>query len=255
MTVADRPLHVVQGASAGGCLRAALPEGSVIAVVDDDLSTGPVTDRSEFLRSGYRGYLPVDQIPDDRPDPWSAVSDALRRDPGAIVVWVGTNPADAVLTAALCEALADSGVTLWRVDLTRWSGGDGPHYVAEYEPSALSHAWPAAAELVSADERESWRATYREIVASGDSIRRVVADGSLRFLPVDAYDELLLAACPAEWTSAARVVGTAMGACDDDNLMSDVFFTRRLQHLIASGAIDVAGPRDSLRTYRVRRPG
>ncbi|MCB0922866.1 MAG: hypothetical protein KDC08_13780, partial [Actinobacteria bacterium] len=40
-----------------------------------------------------------------------------------------------------------------------------------------------------------------------------------------------------------------------DNRVSDVFFTRRLQQLIDSGAIDVAGPRDSLRTYRVRRPG
>lgn len=255
MTVVARPLHVTAGASAGGCLRAALPAGSAIAVVDDDLSVGPLTDRSDFRRSGYRGYLPFDEIPDYRSDPWSGLTDALRRDPAAIVVWVGTNPADAVLTASLCERLADSGVALWRVDLTRWTGGEGPHYVAEYEPSALSQAWPEAAELVPTAERESWRAIYREIVASGDSIRRVVADGSLRFLSVDTYDEMLLAACPAEWTTAARVVGTAMGGCDDDNRVSDVFFTRRLQQLIDSGAIDVAGPRDSLRTYRVRRPG
>lgn len=248
-------LHIVQGSSAGGCLREAMRSGrppGTLAVVADDLSHGPVDDRAAFWRSSYRGYLPREELPEDLPDVWAAVDQGLAGSPRDIVVWGGTNPSDAVLMAAVCERIGDSDVGLWQVDVTHWSDGRGPHYVAEYDPTVLATAWPQAVRALTWADRGSWRAVYRGIAASGDTIRRI-DDGLLHYLQTDHYDDTLLTACPGDWTPAARVVGTAMGECDDDNKVSDVFFTIRLQHLIDSGAVEVDGPRDSLRSYRLRR--
>lgn len=248
-------LHVVQGTSAGGCLREAMRSGrpqGTLAVVPDDLSHGPVGDRAGFWRSSYRGYLPDEELPEDLPEVWAAVDQAVAQTPRDVVVWGGSNPSDAVLLAAVCERLADSDVSLWQVDVSRWSEGRGPHYVAEYEPTVLATAWPEAVRPLTPADRGSWRAIHGEIAASGDTVRRI-DDGVLHCLPTDHYDSALLAVCPDDWTPAARVVGAAMGGCDDDNKMSDVFFTMRLQHLIDSGAVEVDGPRDSLRSYRLRR--
>lgn len=256
MTLPAHPLHIAQGESAGGCLRALLASGRLsgtVTIVRDDLSHGPLTDRGEFWKSSYRGYLPPEEVPDEIPNPWEAVSEAVATGPEGIVVWMGANPADHVVLAALCDQLAESDIPLWRVDVSQWTEGRGPHYVAEYEPEALAPAWPAAVEPVSAAARDSWRATYREVAATGDTVRRV-DDGVLHAVPPDHYDDALLAVCPPEWTLAGRVVGAAMAQCDDANKVSDVFFTRRLQHLIDTGAIEIDGPRESLRTYRVRRP-
>ena len=47
--------------------------------------------------------------------------------------------------------------------------------------------------------------------------------------------------------------GTAMGACNAQNLLNDVFLSGRLQHLIACEMIEASGPQTSLRDYVVRR--
>jgi hypothetical protein len=69
---------------------------------------------------------------------------------------------------------------------------------------------------------------------------------------MDRYDPLLLASCSPTWTPAPRVVGTAMSRCDGHNLMSDLFFSSRLQLLIDAGRIEADGSRNRLREYRVR---
>ena len=72
-------------------------------------------------------------------------------------------------------------------------------------------------------------------------------------IPMDYYDSLLLGACSNEWTLAARIIGIAMGGCDPANSMIDLFFSTRLQALIAAGEIQADGPQSSIRYYSVRR--
>ena len=69
---------------------------------------------------------------------------------------------------------------------------------------------------------------------------------------MDYYDGLLLEACSIEWTLAARIIGIAMGGCDPANSMSDLFFSTRLQALIAAGEIQADGPQSSIRYYSIR---
>ena len=77
-------------------------------------------------------------------------------------------------------------------------------------------------------------------------------DGHIIDIPLDYYDGLLLEACSNEWTLAARIIGIAMGHCDAANSMSDLFFSARLQALIAAGEIQADGPQSSIRTYSIR---
>jgi hypothetical protein len=79
--------------------------------------------------------------------------------------------------------------------------------------------------------------------------------GALRCVPIDHYDPLLLSCCKPDWAPAARVVGSAMSRCDPHNRMSDLFFCSRLQALIKDGTLEVSGPRERLRDYRVRLAG
>jgi hypothetical protein len=69
---------------------------------------------------------------------------------------------------------------------------------------------------------------------------------------MDRYDPLLLECCTTRWTPAARVVGTAMSRCDGHNLMSDLFFSSRLELLIEAGRVEADARRDRLREYAVR---
>jgi len=69
---------------------------------------------------------------------------------------------------------------------------------------------------------------------------------------VDHYDRLLRESCAPSWTPAPRVVGAAMARCDRRNLMSDLFFSSRLQVLIDAGDIEVDAVRSRLREYAVR---
>lgn len=251
------PVHVVLGDSAGGCLRHLIRTGRLpgtVVVVPEDLSWGPLdpAGRMDFWRRSYRGYL-ADDSPEWLADPWAGVDRAAADGAaGDLVIWRGDNPADAVLLAAVCDRLPVPGSALWQVNVSRWTDGVGPHYVPEFEPDVLAGAWPVAVAPVSMREREHHATRYRELMADGHMVRRFVA-GEVVGLPADAYDAQLLAACPSEWRRAARAVGEAMGACDPDNKMSDLFFSTRLQHLIESGEVEVEGDLRDLRSYRVRR--
>jgi hypothetical protein len=95
---------------------------------------------------------------------------------------------------------------------------------------------------------------YLCIAARTELLRECDGQGRLLLMPITAHDDLILSCCPYQWTPAARVVGEAMGRGDPRNPFGDMVVASRLQHLIATGLLDVEGQRRTLRDYRVRRP-
>lgn len=77
-------------------------------------------------------------------------------------------------------------------------------------------------------------------------------NGLIIGVAVDHYDRFLLKACESNWTPATRVVGAAMARCDSHNLMSELFFSSRLQTLVDAGHIEANAVRTRLREYSVR---
>ncbi len=69
----------------------------------------------------------------------------------------------------------------------------------------------------------------------------------------DYFDDFVLSKCTIAWQSAARVVGSCLGYCDQ--YVSDGFFARRLQHLVTTGKLQVKGNTEKLRNFSIKLPG
>jgi hypothetical protein len=122
--------------------------------------------------------------------------------------------------------------------------------VAVHAPEEL-RAFFASWRVLSDEERAVLGQEFARIREETGLLRRW-QDGQIIGIPMDYYDGLLLEACSSEWTLAARIIGIAMGHCDAANSMSDLFFSTRLQALIAAGEIQADGPQSSIRTYSIR---
>ena len=122
--------------------------------------------------------------------------------------------------------------------------------MAAHSPVELAALAPSAQVLTPTDRIELAEDFVR--IRDQTGLLRRWEHGRVVGVPVDRYDPLLLECCSTHWTPAARVVGTAMGRCDRHNLISDLFFSSRLQTLIDSEHIEANGARNGLRDYTVR---
>jgi len=248
------PLHIALGDSAEGCLWAAcrthgMP-GAALGI-PDDLSHGPLDDgrvRIGYMRDRFRGYDDWYLDVTDAFAPWRAMIarlDEARAD--AVVIWSGDNASEVTFLTMACWWAGNRSERVLRVAMP---GTDGRHYVAIHTPAELADLFAFAQELTNT-ERAVLAADFLRIRGE-TGLLRCWEEGHILGVPMDRYDPLLLASCPPIWTPAPRVVGTAMSRCDGHNLMSDLFFSSRLQLLIAAGLIESDGNRDRLREYVVR---
>jgi len=149
--------------------------------------------------------------------------------------------------------MACHGLRLFKGSVTRvgTTGLKSLPYIGPQTPALLASLFDQR-EAVDTITRAALSSDFLRLRDSGGKLRKWEA-GKIVDVAEDYYDHLLLACCPEDWTSAAHVVGTTMGRCDEHNLLGDVFLSGRLQHLIAENAIEASGPQTSLRDYDVRR--
>ena len=246
--------HLVLGGSAGGCLRAAVANCGLMGrvhVFDDDLSHGPLNDkqaRAAYFEALFQNY---GQLPDD-PVPSLADFDSLSAHLSQditpeVCIWAGDNASERTFLEMACHSLRLFKGAVMRVGAT---GLKSPPYIGPQTPALLARLFDRREEVDIAT-RAALSSTYLHQRDSGATLRKWDA-GKIIGVSDDYYDSLLLACCPPEWIYAARVVGTAMGRGDEHNLLSDVFLSGRLQHLIAKGLIEASGPQTNLRDYSVR---
>ena len=248
-------MNLVLGGSAGGNLRAVFASHGMterVHVFDDDLSHGPLTSREAreaYLKDLYKHYGPVE----NSPIPCLADLEHLSRqlnldDTQEVCIWAGDNASERVFLAMACHSLRHFDGSVTRVGS---SGLKSPPYIGAQTPDLLA-SLSKERERIDPQTRTANAASFLEHQNTGGILRRWEASEIIDVAP-DYYDTLLTNSCPKDWTSAARVVGTAMGACDEQNLLNDVFLSGRLQHLIACEMIEASGPQTSLRDYVVRR--
>ena len=248
-------LHLVLGGSAGGCLRAAVATYGLtgrVHVFDDDLSHGPLNDKQ--ARAAYFGALfqNYGQLPED-PFPQLADFDRfsthLTQDlTPEVCIWAGENASERTFLEMACHGLRLFKGSVIRVGTT---GLKSLPYIGPQTPALLASLFDQR-EAVDPITRAALSSDFLRLRDSGATLRKWEA-GKIVDVSEDYYDGLLLACCQKDWVSASRVVGTAMGRCDQHNLLGDVFLSGRLQHLIAENAIEASGPQTSLRDYDVRR--
>ena len=248
-------VHLVLGGSAGGCLRSAcksfrLP--GIVHVIEDDFSHGPLENgsaREKYLRDCYRGYSEHQEDSEiDTLAPWVSLNEMLdKQSIEQVCVWAGENASEKTFLGMACWYLRIYGGTIMRVGAT----GLGPlPYIATHNPKALARLF-ATHQLLDKNYRAVLVDSFIHTRDAPLTLRRW-DDGEIISVPVDYYDNLLIRCCSTEWTYAARIVGEAMGRCDANNLIGDVFLTSRLQNLIDNGMVKYKGERKSLREYWVR---
>lgn len=219
--------------------------------IHDDLSHGPLDDgqaRIDYMRACFRSY---DDWFDDVIDafaPWRNLLALIDEERFAnIVIWSGKTVSEATFLAMTCKWLEDFTGQLLHVQMP---GRGGRHYVALYQPTELAELFVTASGLTKS-ERANYAVNFERITIETGLLRRWER-GQIIGIPLNQYDHLLLQSCTSSWNPAARSIGSAMGFCDCHNLMSDLFFSARLQHLIDAGQIQADGNMTRMRDYRVR---
>ena len=247
-------VHLAPSDSAAGCLAAAcrshgLP-GAVLSI-HDDLSHGPLLDgieRINYMRACHRGYEDWSFDITDAFASWLKVVQWLDREkPEAVVIWSGDNVSEATFLAMTCWRLRHRSEPLHRVAIPEQNN---PPYVAFHNPGGLADLYTSRQGL---GDRECARLGEDFLrIRNETGLLRRWENGQIIGVPVDHYDHLIQESCATTWLPAPRVIGAAMGRCDPHNLMSDLFFSSRLQVLIDAGRIEADGVRNRMRDYAVR---
>lgn len=260
-------LHLAPGDSAAGCLRVACQShgmpGTVLGIADDP-SHGPLDDgkkRMDYMRDCFLTPQQCWIELTDAFDPWRSLLEKIDQDEiDTLIVWAGDNAAETIFLTMACWWLRHHWLNLMHVNVSELGSG---HYVAIHKPSALAPLYDSARHLSgsgndgsggndgSSSGGSELASAFEAIRAENGLLRRWSA-GSITPVALNEYDPLLLGCCGGEWLNAARVVCAAMGQCDSHNQMSDLFFTSRLKHLIASGQIENSGEMTELRSFTIR---
>jgi hypothetical protein len=252
-------VHYASGGAAGGSLRALCkgrPTDCVIELLDP-LSIGPLRDvdlpnglaeRKRYLRRLFEriGETELFESLSARiglPELGAAKPDAARA-----IVWCGPNADEQLVLRAACACWRRR--PLYVVDVGADTGETVPHRavgactldelrVAEQGARPLSDA---ARTALAADWERLLGTEHRLRILERDQI--VGCDEGL-------FDPMLIAACPREFASAARIVGQVMG--ESPHLIGDSFLDYRLRELIARGEIEADDATARLPSMRVRR--
>lgn len=231
------------------CRRFGLP--GRVRVIGEDLSHGPLDDgvaRIAYMRRRYLGFERWTYRRSDAFSSWRRLARLIAAGgAGRVIVWFSDSVADRVFLAMACHWLADADVCLATAHVPPI---DGRHGVGVALPGALASLFDQAAEL-GAGERVNLARDFDRLSAPGVMLRRR-EEGGLRSIPLESYDSFLRDAVDSAWQPAQRIVAAAMARCDTHNRMTDLFFSSRLQRLIAEGEIEVRGERGRLADYVVR---
>lgn len=238
-------VHLVQGDHAGAILRQACQEYGLpgtVRVIPEDLSHGPLDDgpaRIAYMRACYHGFADWTHVITDAFAPWRDLIAFLDRDrTAALITWAGNNVSEAIFLAMACSWLVGRHETLFR------AAPPDPaisRYVSQHTPQEIAAAYHVRTHL-SNTQRGALARSFTRIRDRCGPLRRW-EHGRVIGVPLTHYDTLLLQSCGPEWRPASQIIGTAMAACDPANLLSDLFFSARLQALIAAGRLGTCNPK------------
>lgn len=274
-------VHIVTGLSFAGCMKQALKslgisDTQAVIVLAEDYGMGPLDAldspkgrqaRSEWFRDHILGGA----------DAYSSYEDeylkVLRQfgqipEQAQVVIWTAGNATEqigmryalhllgeqpnkvAVYDAcSICEHLYNQPTRRFEY---RYSG--------EINPDKLSKAIEQVVNNIQSLPREEiarLRGEWQDISGRSNELR-IWLDGQVVEVPADAYDAYLLNKLdklegrePGQFIKAPRVIGEAIGYCDQ--YIGDAYFEYRLRSLVYDGVLEIKGVPTAMRYYSVRR--
>jgi hypothetical protein len=272
-------IHVVTGDSFAGGMKLALRELGLsdahkLVTISDNFAIGPIgrldtPEGRQSRRDWLRHNIASSALGDDG-DPEEEYGRLLHNlhsipEQAEIIVWASRSVTEQTgkryalhllrhkpNTVRICDACAISEELQGRPDhfiTYRRSGEIAPDMLKEVLLRTDGQKLLSAADVRRL--AEEWEA----IVEQG-GVLRIFENDTVREVPADFFDPFLLETldriADAEgYVKAARVIGTAIGDCDQD--IGDSYFEYRLRELIYAGVLEIKGIPAGMRYYSVRR--
>lgn len=274
-------VHIVTGDSFAGSMKQALKElgwaeTHKIVTLGEHYAIGPVNGldsqegrkmRSDWFRDNISGAF---EMYEDVEEEYRDLLHKLEQIPeqAEVIVWtsrsvreqVGMRHALYLLrrtsnTVRVCDACAVCEELYNRPDASieyRRSGEITPIKLRE-ALMRTNGSGKLAAEPIARFAKE-W-----QVITEQRGILRIWQNGAVREVPADYYDQYMLEKLDQlrppgggrEFLKSARLIGEAIGHCDQD--IGDSYFEYRLRELIYQGVLEIKGVPAGMRFYSVRR--
>ncbi|RDK08402.1 DUF1835 domain-containing protein [Cupriavidus lacunae] len=254
-------IHVVNGDVAGTTLRQALAQAArpdPVVVLRDDLAVGPLADidSTGLIRSGFWQRVAPHTDIDFGAEMRQALDQLqrLRQDDMEVAIWHGQSAADQLMLRRVVFHLyqAPQRINEIAMDLRELEMPAQGNLAAigMYSPARLARRFSTIAP-VSVLRLGRLGYEWQQNVKENADVR-LWKGNTLVPAAYHTIDDIIMERAPSDWTAAAQVVGSVMGAIEG-LLASDWFVFWRCRELIAMGQLVLRGNADSLDTCELRR--
>lgn len=247
-------VHMVFSSSAAGCLKYCFQENQLaqdVYPITDDLSYGPLHSRKERLSFGTMLINTISPDDHDLLDyfeesvaTWADLAGLQNK---KIIIWHCENAPEQL-------ALQMAVSTLQHVDALYEIAIDNKvlhaRGTAEFAPEKLA-TFIGTEQKISLPRKQHLADTWKKSVEE-HGLLRIWQDKQIHTVDETFYDKQLIAACTAEFTNAARIVGEVLGT--SNQLVSDTWINYRLVKLVENGKLKARGNIHELRSVEVCLP-
>lgn len=247
-------VHIVFGLSAAGCLKYCFKENQLaqdVYPITDDLSCAPLRNRNERLSFGTMLITKI--LPEDQEllhyfaESVATWEDFTKFQNNKIIFWHCEN-APEQLALQMVVAKLQHIDALYEIAID--NNALHARGTAEFPPDKLATFIGTESKL-SLQRRQALAGCWRESVEE-NGVLRIWQDGKICTVDESYYDNKLIAACTADFTNAARIVGEVLGT--SDQLVSDTWINYRIVKLVEHGKLRARGDIRELRNFEVCLP-
>jgi hypothetical protein len=236
--------HLIADPGAAGCLKEARRKHGLrgeILSLNDEVEVGPLREDAardlwwQPIRDLYLDNLSADMT--SYGEQWSRIGGKLQSlSITELVIWTSDAARDQTHLRVSLSKLAEFRGDLFLVEVPPNKGLSG---VSRYYPKELA-AFEALSSPLDRASRDTLAQDYRDRLAGSDGVR-YQTDSDLEVRSYDCFDEIIIDACPEEWTQTHKVIGQALANCDPRNWVRDMFLRWRLKTLCDQGALSARG--------------
>lgn len=127
--------------------------------------------------------------------------------------------------------------------------------IGEIEPRAAAYFYQRRRRLTETEQAQllaDWKCLREE-----NAPLRAMADGRVRSVPADFYDEIILSCVPEQTQPAAQTVGRAIGkiALEQENHVGDMLIFDRIRALARAGRLEIVHDAPTYREMTIRKCG
>lgn len=127
--------------------------------------------------------------------------------------------------------------------------------IGEIEPCAAAYFYQRRRRLTETEQAQllaDWKCLREE-----NAPLRAMADGRVRSVQADFYDETILSCAPEQAQPAAQTVGRAMGkiALEQENHVGDMLIFDRIRALARAGRLEIIHDAPTYREMTIRKSG